>query len=83
MRTLKEEAKKDHARELQSPADVARCLGMSRSNVYHLATVGALPSIKFGKAVRFDPKDVEDFIWEHRRGEGREEGRVRRRGKEA
>lgn len=67
MRTLKKENTKHQARELQSPAEVARRLGMSRSNVYHLATVGALPSIKFGKAVRFDPKDVEGFIRDHRR----------------
>jgi hypothetical protein len=35
-----------------------------------MATVGSLPSIKFGKAVRFDPKDVEQFIQEHRREKG-------------
>ena len=55
---------------LQSPAEVVRHLGMSRSNVYHLATVGSLPSIKFVKAVQFDPKDVEDFIRERRRRKG-------------
>lgn len=64
---MKKETTKDQARELQSPAEVARRLGMSRSNVYHLATVGALPSIKFGKAVRFEPKDVDRFIRDHRR----------------
>ena len=58
--------------DLQSPAEVARHLGMSRSNVYHLASVGALPSIKFGKAVRFDPMDVERFIRDHRRRKGKE-----------
>jgi excisionase family DNA binding protein len=68
---MKKDATKDQARELQSPAEVARRLGMSRSHVYHLATVGALPSIKFGKAVRFDPKDVERFIRDHRRGKGK------------
>ena len=57
--------------DLQSPAEVARRLGMSRSNVYHLASVGALSSIKFGKAVRFDPMDVERFIQEHRRVKGK------------
>jgi excisionase family DNA binding protein len=71
VRTLKKETTKDQARELQSPAEVARRLGMSRSNVYHLATVGALPSIKFGKAVRFEPKEVDAFIREHRRGKGK------------
>ncbi len=67
---MKKETTKDQARELQSPAEVARRLGMSRSNVYHLATVGVLPSIKFGKAVRFDPKEVDAFIRDHRRGKG-------------
>ena len=67
---MKKDTTKDQGRELQSPAEVARCLGMSRSNVYHMATVGSLPSIKFGKAVRFDPKDVEQFIQEHRREKG-------------
>lgn len=64
---LTREKTQDQDRPLQSPAEVARRLGMSRSNVYHLAGVGALPSIKFGKAVRFDPKDVDKFIREHRR----------------
>jgi excisionase family DNA binding protein len=67
VRTLKKETKKEQARELQSPAEVARRLRMSRSNVYHLAGIGALPSIKFGKAVRFDPADVDRFIQDHRR----------------
>jgi excisionase family DNA binding protein len=71
VRILKREDTKDQARELQSPIEVARRLGMSRSNVYHLATVGSLLSIKFGKAVRFDPKDVEEYIREHRRKKGK------------
>jgi len=50
---------------------VARQLGLSKPHVYNLAKSGELPSIKFGKAVRFDPKDVERFIREHRRGKGK------------
>lgn len=46
---------------------VARQLGLSKPLVYYLAKRGELPSIKFGKAVRFDLKDVEEYIREHRR----------------
>ncbi len=78
--TLKKQTTTEQARGLQSPAEVARRLGMSRSNVYHLAGTGALPSIKFGKAVRFDPRDVDRFIRDHRREPGRtfQTGRRRR-----
>jgi excisionase family DNA binding protein len=52
-------------------AVTARRLGLSVPHVYTLAAAGTLPSIKFGKAVRFDPADVERFIREHRRGKGK------------
>ena len=52
-------------------AETARRLGMSVPHIYTLAAAGQLPSIKFGKAVRFDPKDVEAFIQEHRRKKGK------------
>jgi excisionase family DNA binding protein len=52
---------------LLSPGKVAELLGFSKPHVYTLAKSGELPSIKFGRAVRFDPKDVERFIREHRR----------------
>ena len=58
---------KDATRALLSPAEVAERLGLSRPHVYTLAAAGKIRSIKFGKAVRFDPKDVERFIREHRR----------------
>jgi excisionase family DNA binding protein len=58
---------KDSTKELLSPAEVAARLGLSRPHVYTLATAGAIRSIKFGRAVRFDPKDVERFIRDHRR----------------
>lgn len=57
----------DSKRELLSPAEVAARLGLSRAHVYTMATAGKIRSIKFGRAVRFDPKDVERFIREHRR----------------
>jgi excisionase family DNA binding protein len=58
---------KETMRTLLSPAEVAARLGLSRPHVYTLAAAGKIRSIKFGRAVRFDPKDVERFIREHRR----------------
>ena len=58
---------KEALRSLLSPEEVGEKLGLSRSHVYTLATAGKIRSIKFGRAVRFDPKDVDRFIREHRR----------------
>ena len=54
---------------LLSPGKVAELLGLSKPHVYNLAKSGEIPSIKFGRAVRLDPGDVEAFIEAHRRGE--------------
>jgi len=63
---------------------VAERLGISIPHTYRLAATGEIPCIRIGgKAIRFEEAAVDRFIQEHRRGEGREEGRVRRRGKEA
>jgi len=51
--------------------ETARRLGLSVPHVYTLAAAGTLPSIKFGKAVRFEEAAVERFIREHRRGKGK------------
>ena len=55
---------------LLPPGKVAEMLGLSKPHVYNLAKGGELASIKFGRAVRFDPKDVDRFIRNHRRGPG-------------
>jgi excisionase family DNA binding protein len=52
---------------LLSPGKVAELLGLSKPHVYNLAKSGELPSIKFGRAVRFEKAAVERFIREHRR----------------
>lgn len=61
------EAKKD----LLNAAEAAKRLGLSVPHVYTLAAAGDLPSIKFGRAVRFEESAVERFIREHRRGKGK------------
>jgi len=55
-------------KDLLSATETARKLRLSVPHVYTLAAAGTLPSIKFMKAVRFDPKDVDAFIEAHRRG---------------
>lgn len=47
--------------------EVGKRLDFSKQQVYALAAAGDLPSIKFGRAVRFDPADVEAYIQVHRR----------------
>jgi len=59
---------RDALRTLLSPGEVAAKLGLSRPHIYTLASAGKIRSIKFGRSVRFEPKDVERFIREHRRG---------------
>jgi excisionase family DNA binding protein len=53
--------------ELLSPRRVSEILGISKSHVYKMAKKGELPSIQFGRVVRFHPEDVDAFIKEHRR----------------
>ena len=55
-------------KDLLNASETARKLKLSVPHVYTLAAAGILPSIKFMKAVRFDPKDVDAFIEAHRRG---------------
>ena len=59
------------AKELWNAAETARRLHLSVPHIYTLASAGTLPSIKFGKAVRFDPAGVERFIRVHRRKKGK------------
>lgn len=54
--------------DLLNASETARKLRLSVPHVYTMAAAGTLSSIKFGRAVRFDPKDVDAFIEAHRRG---------------
>jgi len=47
---------------------VARTINTSRQTVYLLAREKKLPSVRWGRSVRFHSKDVEAFIKVHRRG---------------
>ena len=43
------------------PVDVARLLGISTREVYRLIDTGALPAYKFGRVVRVQAADVEEY----------------------
>jgi len=52
---------------LLKPTVVAERLGISLPHLYQLARTGKIESVKFAKAVRFDPGVIERFIAAHRR----------------
>lgn len=58
-------------KDLLSASETARKLRLSVPHVYTMAAAGTLPSIKFGRAVRFEESAVERFIREHRRRKGK------------
>ena len=50
------------AEPLWKAADVARALAISTRTVYVMSERGALPSVKIGRAVRFDPAAIRRFV---------------------
>lgn len=47
---------------LLTKKDVMRIFGVTERTVNRLMETGRLPYIKLGRAVRFDPKDVQALI---------------------
>ena len=41
---------------------MAELLSVSKRHIYELAADGSLPSFRVGKAVRFDPQDIADWL---------------------
>lgn len=52
----------DLSHRLLTPKDVAGLLSLPVSTVYELARGGRLPSLRIGRAVRFERHDLENFI---------------------
>jgi len=52
-------------RTLLTGNDVARMLRVSRSMAYSLMRRGSLRSVRFGRAVRVQPSDLQEFIAAH------------------
>jgi excisionase family DNA binding protein len=51
--------------------EVAELLGVSDRHIYELVADGTLPAFRVGKAIRFDPQDLAD--WLRKKGLSREE----------
>jgi len=56
---------------LLRPEDVVRTFGCTKWFVHRLAQNGELPCIRIERTVRFDPRDVAEFIDGHRQEKGR------------
>jgi excisionase family DNA binding protein len=60
-------AHNQHPRRLWMACEVAEVLRLSTKGVYALAERGALPSVKVGSRLRFDPVDILEWVSQHRR----------------
>lgn len=49
-------------RRLATAKEIAEALGLPLSRVYELARRGDLPAVRLGRAFRFDPLQVAEFI---------------------
>jgi len=54
------------SRRLLKVSEVADRLGLSQRKIWSLASEGALPKVRIGAAVRFDPRDVDALIEQSR-----------------
>lgn len=52
----------------------ARWLAVSERTLWTLAQTGQIPSVRIGRAVRFDPEDLAAFV-EQRKGGAKQEAR--------
>lgn len=52
----------DIERPMLTPVQLAKILNTSVDDIYWLKASGKLKGIRIGKYVRFDPRDVEDFL---------------------
>jgi excisionase family DNA binding protein len=42
--------------------ELAKLLGVTRQHIYKMAATGDIPSFRVGRAVRFDPKQVVEWL---------------------
>ncbi len=62
---------------LLKAAAAARLLGIGERKLWSLTNQGDIPHVRIGRAVRYDPADLERWIDDHRYGGAN--GRRRRR----
>jgi excisionase family DNA binding protein len=51
---------------LLRPRDAARSLAISERTLWELTRRGAIPCIRVGRAVRYDPRDLQQWIERNR-----------------
>lgn len=56
-----------------SPAETAKRLGISRRTLDKLETLGQITAVDVGGQVRYEAREIADFIRRNRRGDGRHE----------
>lgn len=49
-------------KRLLSIVETAEWLGISQSYLYRLVEADAIPHVRFGRAIRFDIKQLEDWL---------------------
>ncbi|GIU97414.1 MAG: hypothetical protein KatS3mg013_1217 [Actinomycetota bacterium] len=54
--------REERMKPLLKPAEAARMLGVSRSQIYHLAATGEIAHVRVGHSVRFRLEDLERYI---------------------
>ncbi|KAA3611888.1 MAG: DNA-binding protein [Planctomycetota bacterium] len=54
-------------RRLLKPKEAARALGICERKLWELGNCGAVPTVRIGRAVRYDPSDLEASIEEWKR----------------
>ena len=47
---------------LMTAEELSRWLGIRKQHAYELARAGVLPCVKLGRAIRFDPVELEEFL---------------------
>jgi len=55
---------------------VAELLGVSDKHIYELAADGALPAFRVGRAIRFDPQDLADWLRKKKPSDERNSSRI-------
>lgn len=50
------------ADKLLTVSEVAETLRLVPQTIYRMARRGELPSLKFGRTIRFDRQDIEEFL---------------------
>jgi excisionase family DNA binding protein len=58
---------------LLTTRQAAKALSISERTLWQLAKDGKIPTVRIGRSVRFDPRDLQDWISAHKEGGGHEQ----------